>query len=87
MSLSLYKVDELNNYSSYGIEVEKNKRKSNPASINEIKGRITGATPLIVPAVYLLIGFTTHVWHPGWIVFFIIPISGVLIGDKDDDED
>ena len=72
-------MEELNDYSSSGIVVEKNKRKSKPSSINEIKGRITGATPLIVTAVYLLIGFTTHVWHPTWLLFLLIPLVPIVL--------
>ena len=30
--------------------------------------------PLIVAAVFLLIGFTTNAWHPVWILFLTIPI-------------
>jgi len=29
--------------------------------------------PLIVTAIYLLMGFCLHLWHPGWIIFFVIP--------------
>ena len=30
--------------------------------------------PLIVTAAYLIIGFCYNLWHPGWLVFFLIPI-------------
>jgi len=29
--------------------------------------------PLIVTAIYLLMGFCLHLWHPGWIIFYAIP--------------
>jgi len=28
---------------------------------------------LLVTIVYLLMGFFLHLWHPGWIIFFVIP--------------
>ena len=29
---------------------------------------------LIVVAVYLVVGFVAHVWHPTWLIFFAIPL-------------
>ncbi len=45
---------------------------------NSLAGSIVGLIALIATAVFLLIGFTRHVWHPTWIVFFAIPIASVL---------
>ena len=30
--------------------------------------------PLVVVAVFLLLGFTLHLWHPAWILFLLIPV-------------
>lgn len=30
--------------------------------------------PLILSLVYLIFGFTLHWWHPGWLIFLLIPI-------------
>ena len=30
--------------------------------------------PLIVVGIYLVLGFIFDLWHPGWLVFFVIPI-------------
>lgn len=30
--------------------------------------------PVLVTAVYLLLGFVFHLWHPGWIIFLTIPL-------------
>lgn len=30
--------------------------------------------PLILALVYLIFGFTLHRWHPGWLIFLLIPI-------------
>jgi len=38
---------------------------------------IYGVIMLSATAIYLLLGFLAHMWHPGWIIF---PISGILCG-------
>lgn len=38
---------------------------------------ISGAIMLTATAVYLLLGFTRSLWHPGWVIF---PIAGILCG-------
>jgi hypothetical protein len=30
--------------------------------------------PLIIAAAYLLLGFLCGLWHPGWMLFFAIPV-------------
>lgn len=42
------------------------------------KGRdISGAIMLTATAIYLFLGFTQNLWHPGWVVF---PIGGIACG-------
>lgn len=36
--------------------------------------KITISYPLVVVIVYLVLGFTLNWWHPGWVLFFTIPI-------------
>lgn len=48
--------------------------------------------PILIVLVYLALGFRWDWWHPGWIIFLLIPLYywGVewLLGDgEDDDED
>lgn len=38
---------------------------------------IDGAIMLTATAIYLLLGFTRNLWHPGWVVFLI---GGILCG-------
>ncbi len=45
---------------------------------NALAGSIVGLVSLIAAAVFLLIGFTRHVWHPTWLVFLAIPIASTL---------
>lgn len=47
-----------------------------------LKTKIISATPMITVIVYLLLGFCADAWHPGWIVFFAIPLVPVLLGTK-----
>ena len=30
--------------------------------------------PIIVTAIYLMLGFLCNLWHPGWLIFFAIPV-------------
>lgn len=53
--------------------------------------------PLVAVGIFLALGFTLNAWHPGWMVFFLIPLYYTLrstvrryqgiIDDKDDDDD
>ncbi len=45
-----------------------------------LKTKIIAATPLITVIVYLLLGFCADAWHPGWIVFFAIPLVPMILG-------
>ena len=38
------------------------------------------AFPVLVAAIYLLLGSIYHWWHPGWIVFLTIPLYYTIIG-------
>lgn len=47
-----------------------------------IRKRICLATPMICVIIYLILGFVCDLWHPGWVVFFLIPIVPVVLGTK-----
>ena len=47
-----------------------------------LKNKIIAATPMITLIAYLLIGFLAGAWHPGWIVFFAIPIMPMILNPK-----
>lgn len=56
--------------------------------------------PLVLAAVYLIMGFVWNLWHPGWLIFFLIPLYYPIVSairrsrraksgepyDDDDDE-
>ena len=44
-----------------------------------IRGKIVAITPFICIIVYLLLGFYKNLWHPGWIIFLLIPIVPLFI--------
>ena len=44
-----------------------------------LKRKIIAATPMISLIAFLLLGFCADAWHPGWIVFFAIPIVPMLL--------
>ncbi len=47
-----------------------------------LRARICAATPIICLIVYLAIGFTLHIWHPTWAIFFLILIVPEILGDN-----
>ena len=59
--------------------------------------KITISYSLFITIVYLVLGFTMHWWHPGWVLFLTIPIfyiffpkginSIIKINVSDDDDD
>lgn len=44
--------------------------------------RVVAATPLIALLAFLALGFIGDLWHPGWLVFLLIPIVPFLVGLK-----
>jgi len=41
--------------------------------------KIDGIFTLIVLCIYLWIGFEHLLWHPGWIIFFMIPVASTFV--------
>ncbi len=33
-----------------------------------------GVYPIIITLAYLVLGFSFHLWHPGWLLFLTIPV-------------
>jgi hypothetical protein len=48
----------------------------------KIQNKILAVTPFICTIIFLLLGFLENKWHPGWMVYLIIPIMPFLIGKK-----
>ncbi len=47
-----------------------------------MKNKIISLTSLITVLVFFVIGFTTNIWHPTWLVFLILPIVGAFLGTE-----
>lgn len=45
---------------------------------NALAGSIVGLVSLLAVAAFLIIGFTQNAWHPGWMVFLVIPVASIL---------
>ncbi len=45
----------------------------------DASGKVSGIVSLLCVAAYMLMGFVWGLWHPYWIIFFAIPISGVIV--------
>lgn len=48
-----------------------------------MRKRIIAATPMICVIVYLCLGFIWGLWHPSWVVFFLIPLMPFLLGTRE----
>lgn len=46
------------------------------------KNKLVAITPIMCTIVFLLLGFVWDLWHPGWIVFLLIPVMPYLVGKK-----
>lgn len=44
--------------------------------------RIIALSPFLATITFFILGFGFNLWHPGWLVFFIIPILGIFTGKK-----
>jgi len=37
------------------------------------------SNPIMVTIIYLLLGCYCNLWHPGWIIFLLVPIMNAVI--------
>jgi uncharacterized membrane protein len=49
---------------------------------NGIKQKLIATTPFISLIVFFILGLQFDLWHPGWLVFMLVPISGVVLGAR-----
>lgn len=52
--------------------IQINKNKINKG--RSIKNKLNSALPLLCTAIFLLLGFEFKLWHPGWLIFLLIPL-------------
>ena len=48
----------------------------------DFKKKIVRATPLLCLFIFLALGFGWNKWHPGWMVFLLVPVMPYLVGTK-----
>lgn len=41
--------------------------------------KVIAVSPLITTVIFLILGIGFDLWHPGWLVFFIIPITAIVM--------
>jgi hypothetical protein len=41
---------------------------------------VTGIVSILAMAAFLALGFVWGLWHPGWVVFLAVPVSGIIAG-------
>ncbi|MBU1145371.1 MAG: DUF1700 domain-containing protein [Firmicutes bacterium] len=41
--------------------------------------KLIALTPFISLVIYFILGFYFQVWHPGWLVFFLIPVTAIIV--------
>ncbi|MDY0346132.1 MAG: hypothetical protein RBQ70_00555 [Acholeplasma sp.] len=44
--------------------------------------RLSEVMPFIALLLFLWIGFATNTWHPTWLVFFLIPLTNIIVERK-----
>lgn len=44
--------------------------------------KLIAVSPFVATIIFIILGMQFDLWHPGWIVFLIVPISGVLFGGR-----
>ncbi len=47
-----------------------------------VKGKLIATTPFISLVIFFILGMQFDLWHPGWLVFMLVPISGVVLGGR-----
>lgn len=41
------------------------------------KRKADAAYPMTITILYLVLGFVFNLWHPGWLIFLLIPILNI----------
>lgn len=72
-------VDEIVRLASADEKEKKSSSVKKTAKISAISALAFPISMLIVTVIYLIVGFTAHVWHPTWIMFSLpIIVSGTI---------
>ena len=65
-------------YGGGNMITEKTNRKEDDelenSPLDNVKSAIMTLIPCVIAVIYLVMGFEYNLWHPGWIVFLLIPV-------------
>jgi uncharacterized membrane protein len=70
-------LDLLGNPDDVAHELLETLRLKRPA---QIRRKFIALMPFISVIVFMLLGLLGDLWHPGWLVFLVIPVAGILTG-------
>ncbi len=57
-------------------KIRKQNRKNN--------GKIVAIMPFVSLILFFIMGYAFHLWHPGWLVFLLIPVTAIIAGARKD---
>lgn len=69
--------DDLKNIED--VEIVKDDDEDDDWDENSVRGKIVAITPILCTIIYLLLGFYKGLWHPGWVIFLLVPIVPLVI--------
>ena len=47
------------------------------------KNVLTALSPFAATVAFFIMGFGFDLWHPGWVVFLLIPMTAIIVNSKD----
>ncbi len=47
-----------------------------------IRQKLIATSPFVATIIFFILGMQYDLWHPGWLVFLIVPIAGVVLGGR-----
>lgn len=47
--------------------------------ISDKRDKIISITPLLAVIIYMILGFLFGLWHPGWLVFLLVPVVSTVV--------
>ena len=50
------------------------------------KKKFKVSIPFVITIIYLIMGIGWGLWHPGWIIFLLVPVITTLIGSDNKKE-
>ena len=61
-------------YDENGVEIKVNKNIK-----SKVSKKISAVTPIVALCAFFYLGMFLDMWHPGWVVFFSVPLVELLL--------